>query len=108
MMPTLADGEFVLVDTSDRPQAGDLALATHPDNDVMVVKRVTEQLADGRFVVMSDNPEGSDSRTWGPLGAERVRGRVTLILDRPLAPLSAPEEPARRPATGGWARWLRR
>lgn len=85
MTPTLADGEFVLVDPDARVDVGDLVLAVHPDEaDRLIVKRLTERLVDGRVMLMSDNPAGSDSRSWGPLEAAALRGRVTLILDRPF------------------------
>lgn len=107
MTPTLADGEFVLVDTSVRPRAGELALAVHPHTGRLVVKRIAEELDAGWVAVTSDNPAGTDSRSWGPLSPDRVQGRVSLILDRPMAPLSRPPADVARPA-GGWARWLRR
>ncbi len=110
MTPTLADGEFVLVDPQVRPQVGDLVLAEHPRRvGLLMVKRLSERLADGRVVLLSDNPAGSDSRTWGPVDAGSVRGRVTLVLNRPLSPTastsagSAPADARRR-----LARWLRR
>ncbi len=89
MLPTLADGQFVLVDPTRRPVAGELALARHPDRaDLLVVKRVDAVLADGAFELRSDNPEaGTDSRTWGPLPPTSVLGTVTILLDRPSAGL---------------------
>ncbi len=107
MEPTLLDGEFVLVDPTAVPTIGDMALAVHPDHDdLLVVKRVAERSADGAFLLLGDNPEGTDSRSWGPLPPDRIRGVVTLILDRPMAGLQQGPEP-RRPRSG-WARHLRR
>ncbi len=81
MEPTLLEGDFVLVDESQIPQAGDPALARHPDRDLLVVKRVESVTDDGSFVLASDNPTaGTDSRTWGPLPAKAVLGTVTLVL----------------------------
>jgi nickel-type superoxide dismutase maturation protease len=84
MLPTLTDGEFVLVDPRRPPGQGDLVVAQHPaDGDLLVVKRVGS-VTDGGLVMVSDNPDaGSDSRTWGPLDAGRIVGVVTLVLDRP-------------------------
>ena len=84
MLPTLADGEFVLVDPNRDPRTGQLVVAHHPERpELMVVKRVIDHNGDG-FVLASDNPaEGTDSRTWGPVRPDRVVGVVTLILDRP-------------------------
>ena len=85
MEPTLREGEFVLIDSNKVPRQGDLAVFTHPKMaDVSVVKRVTEIDGSGDFIVSCDNPlEGSDSRTWGPLAADSVKGAVTIVLDRP-------------------------
>lgn len=112
MRPTLEDGWFVLVDPASEPRPGDLAVARHPERaDLAVVKRVVERLADGRYVLASDDPDrGSDSRSWGPVDPALVQGRVTLALDRPLASLAEQPPPhdrgrTRRPR---WARWLRR
>ncbi len=92
MLPTLAKGEFVLVDGTRTPAVGQLALARHPDDaDLLVVKRVGAITADGRFEVRSDNPAaGTDSRTWGPLDPSAIVGVVTLVLDRPSSDLAAP------------------
>lgn len=107
MEPTLYDGEFVLVDASAAPTVGDVALAVHPDQpDLLVIKRVAELNDDGRYVLLGDNPDGTDSRTWGPVDAAGIRGVVTQILDRPTATLQRPAR-SPRPRTG-WARMLRR
>lgn len=116
MEPTLHHGEFVLVDTATRPDPGDLVLGRHPvEADLLVVKRLVDIVDDGRYVVVSDNPgAGSDSRHWGPLDPGLVLGRVTLVLDRPLARLDQPSgspvpgRAATRGAVRTLGRWLRR
>jgi nickel-type superoxide dismutase maturation protease len=92
MEPTLTEGQYVLVDRGRVPRPGQLAVANHPDRpDLLVVKRVAEVTAAGRFELASDNPSaGTDSRTWGPVPAEAVVGAVTLLLDRPSARLERP------------------
>ncbi len=92
MLPTLAEGQFVLVDASRSPDVGQLTVANHPTRpDLLVVKRVTAIAADGRVELGSDNPAaGTDSRTWGPLSPDSIIGTVTLLLDRPSADLGAP------------------
>jgi nickel-type superoxide dismutase maturation protease len=87
MAPTLSDGDQLLIDPAGQPACGDLVIAEHPtDPSVLIVKRVAALVADDRVVLASDNPpEGTDSRRWGPLPASRIKGRVTLCLDRPLA-----------------------
>ena len=95
MLPTLAEGQFVLVDPGRRPVAGELALAEHPTRTgLLVVKRVRAVDADGRHDLRSDNPAaGTDSRTWGPVDRERVVGVVTLLLDRPSTRLGQDDRP---------------
>jgi nickel-type superoxide dismutase maturation protease len=91
MLPTLTEGQFVLVDEGRAPRQGELVVADHPNQDVLVVKRVGAVLDDGRYELCSDNPEaGTDSRTWGPIGPQAVIGTVTLLLDRPSTRLDAP------------------
>ncbi len=86
MTPTLRDGQFVLVDSGRMPSVGELVVAEHPaEPGRLVVKRVGALVGDSSFELVSDNPEaGTDSRTWGPVLAENVRGTVTLILGEPL------------------------
>jgi nickel-type superoxide dismutase maturation protease len=84
MLPTLSDGEFVLVDPAAAPRIGQLVVAVHPQqDDLLVIKRLIGR-DEGGLVVASDNPEaGSDSRSWGPVPPDRLMGVVTLVLDRP-------------------------
>ncbi len=88
MMPTLGDGDFVLVDRRRRPRWGDLVVARHPaEQDLLVVKRV-EDVGIDTITLVSDNPAaGTDSRMWGPVPLDRLVGVVTLVLDRPTMAL---------------------
>lgn len=92
MTPTLIAGEFVLVDERRTPSIGDVVVARHPlDDDLLVIKRLTERGPDARLTLSSDNPaDGTDSRAWGPVDADRVVGVVTLILDRVVGDLGPP------------------
>jgi len=101
MEPTLSDGDQVLVDRARRPDPGDLALASPPGQpDLEVVKRVGRVTGDGRYWLISDNPErGVDSRRWGAVPATGIKGRATLNLSRPAAPLAGRPRPS-------WTRWL--
>lgn len=93
MVPTLEDGWFVLVDPERVPVEGELVVARHPERDdgLLVVKRVAAVESDGRLDLRSDNPDaGTDSRTWGPVEPAAIEGTVTLVLDRPSAPLDRP------------------
>ncbi|MGI9615131.1 MAG: S24/S26 family peptidase [Acidimicrobiales bacterium] len=110
MEPTLLDGDFVLVDAAAVCEIGDLVVAEHPDEDtIVVVKRLADRSSDSRVILSSDNPAGSDSRTWGPVPDTAIRGRVQLVLGRPLASmeLSRDETQGRAP-NDGVTRWLRR
>lgn len=89
MVPTLREGQFVLVDEARLPEVGELVVARHPQQtDLLVVKRVRHITADGMFDLVSDNAAaGTDSRTWGPVPAGGIVGTVTLLMDRPSARL---------------------
>lgn len=102
MEPSLSDGDFVLVDPSARPDLDDMVVADHPqEHGLRVVKRIGEITDDGRFVLVSDNPErGTDSRSWGPVAPTSVLGQVTIVLDRPLSSRLGNRSP--------WTSWMRR
>ena len=85
MTPTLVPGQFVLVNPVRIPSVDELALARHPNEDLLVVKRVATITDNGEFVLASDNQgAGTDSRSWGPLAADAIAGTVTLLLDHPI------------------------
>ena len=84
MLPTLAEGDRVLVRYGARVRPGALVLARFPDGAVVVKRaaerRTTASGAAGWWLV-SDNPgAGVDSRHRGPVRAEDllavVRGRI--------------------------------
>jgi len=63
------------------PAVGDVVIARHPfQADVQMVKRVAEIREDGRYVLHSDNPVGSDSRGFGSMPRGHILGRVTSRL----------------------------
>ncbi len=81
MEPTFVAGDRLLVFTRGRkPRAGDVVIFVDPRLDsagIEMVKRVTEVHADGSVDVAGDNPAAStDSRTFGPVPAKNLRGRV--------------------------------
>jgi nickel-type superoxide dismutase maturation protease len=81
MAPTLSQGDRVLVDlwTFRRrpPEAGEMVLLDGP-GAVRMVKRVSNARPENGFVhVLGDNPDSSvDSRQFGPVPREAIRGRV--------------------------------
>jgi nickel-type superoxide dismutase maturation protease len=90
MEPTLNDGEFVLVAAGRRPEPGQLVVAQHPTEQILVVKRVVSWPDEDLVEVASDNPTaGTDSRTWGPLPASAVVGTVTVVLGAAHRDISA-------------------
>lgn len=86
MRPTLLPGDRLIVVRGRRPRAGDLVTMPDPrDPRRVVVKRVAriDGPVDGpvgrrqTVVVRGDNPGVStDSRTFGPVPAGSIRGRV--------------------------------
>lgn len=85
MTPTLPPGSVIFFDPAaydeTPPQVGDVVLSRHPfRTDVQMVKRVAEIREDGRYVLHSDNPAGSDSRGFGSMPRGHILGRVTSRL----------------------------
>ncbi len=82
MLPTLREGDVLLVRHGARVRPGDLVVARFPDG-TLAVKRAVDQrrTASGRpgWWLVSDNPdEGVDSRHRGPVAEEAVLGVVRL------------------------------
>ncbi|WP_307807924.1 S24/S26 family peptidase [Nocardioides xinjiangensis] len=82
MLPTLSEGDLLLVRHGARVRPGDLVVARFADG-TLTVKRAVEprRTASGApgWWLLSDNPdEGVDSRHRGPVAEERVLGVVRL------------------------------
>jgi len=77
MEPTLAPGDRLLVARTRAVRAGDIvAVRDRRDHRRVLVKRVGAVLEDG-IVLRGDNPGAStDSRSFGPVPARAVLGRV--------------------------------
>ena len=85
MLPALKPGDFAIVAPVNRMTAiapGDIVVCIHPFKpNLRVVKRVSEVFYDGGCYVLSDNAaEGSDSRSFGVVGRDRIIGLVTSLL----------------------------
>jgi nickel-type superoxide dismutase maturation protease len=82
MLPALRPGDWLLVDPDafrDRaPRAGDVVVVPDPRTpERMLVKRVRSTDENGRLQVAGDSAARStDSRTFGLLGPDEVRGRA--------------------------------
>jgi nickel-type superoxide dismutase maturation protease len=77
MEPTLAPGDRLLVRRTRHVHAGDVIAVRDPrDSRRVLVKRVGAVLDEG-IVLRGDNPSAStDSRSFGPVPARSVLGRV--------------------------------
>ena len=81
MEPTLSDGDYVVAATGLwRPRIDKLAVVRHPDYGVLV-KRVRRNSPQG-YTVSSDNPLGTDSRTFGEIPEQLVIGPVLFTIRR--------------------------
>jgi nickel-type superoxide dismutase maturation protease len=82
MNPTLKDGEVVLVDREAKIQVGDIVIAKHPfEQDSEVVKRVERINERGHYFLVGDNlEESSDSRHFGAVTREYIKGKVVARL----------------------------
>ena len=82
MSPLLLDGDEALVDPGayrrTKPEEGHLVLSAHPyRTDTQLVKSVREVREDGKVFLIGGNRSAStDSRSFGPVPAHLIRGRV--------------------------------
>jgi len=81
MTPTLAPGDFVLVNTrafkNKLPVVGDVVVARHPYQARMIIKRVSD-VTDHGVSVLGDHRESStDSRSFGQIDFSALIGQVT-------------------------------
>ncbi|WP_460468213.1 S24 family peptidase [Calidifontibacter terrae] len=82
MLPSLCEGDRLLVLYGARPRPGRLHLVALGGGRPLAVKRIHHPTADGWWV-SSDNPdEGTDSRTVGAIPPAGMIGRV--LGGRPL------------------------
>lgn len=76
MEPTLPAGTTVLVDPRAVARAGDVVVARHPEQDLVVIKRLDHLLPDGRVFLRGDGLVSTDSRDYGPLPFDALLGVV--------------------------------
>src|SRR5687768_9190438 len=84
MNPTLSDGEVVLVDRQADIEVGDIVVAKLPvEQNGEVVKRVSRVSERGHYFLIGDNPDDSeDSRHYGAVTREYIKGKVVARLGR--------------------------
>ncbi len=82
MLPTLKDGDAVLIDLTAKFETGDIVLANHPfKQSGKVLKRIGEITGDGKYVLIGDNAaESTDSRTFGAVLAKDILGKAVCRL----------------------------
>ena len=84
MLPTLRDGDLLLVRYAGRVRPGALVLARFPDGTLTVkraVERRTSRSGAPAWWLLSDNPdEGVDSRHRGAVADDQVRAVVVARL----------------------------
>ncbi|MER7769381.1 nickel-type superoxide dismutase maturation protease [Kitasatospora sp. NPDC096140] len=90
MVPTLREGDRLLVRYGAPIRPGAVVLFRHPfQQDLLVVKRAAGRRPGGWWLLSDNRPVDSDSRSYGAVPDELVLGRVLLRLSpRPswLAP----------------------
>ena len=77
MRPTLHPGDRLVVVRGRRARPGDLVTVPDPRSPQRVVVKRVASLSGATVVVRGDNPDAStDSRTFGPVPAASIGGRV--------------------------------
>ncbi|MEU9080781.1 nickel-type superoxide dismutase maturation protease [Streptomyces sp. NPDC048357] len=82
MVPTLTNGDQVVVRYGAAVRPGDVVVLRHPfQQDLLVIKRAVERRPGGWWV-LGDNPynETGDSTVYGPVPAELVLATAVLRL----------------------------
>lgn len=83
MQPLLEPGEEILINPyaygRSHPQINDIVVAIHPDKlNLEIVKRIVEIRQNNTYVLEGDNlPYSTDSRNFGAVAFELIRGKVT-------------------------------
>ncbi|MFD9476976.1 MULTISPECIES: nickel-type superoxide dismutase maturation protease [Streptomyces] len=81
MVPTLLNGDQLVVRYGAAVRPGDVVVLRHPlQQDLLVVKRAVERRPGGSWWVLGDNPynETGDSTVYGAVPAELVLARAVL------------------------------
>lgn len=83
MLPLLEKGDQVLVDENAKVKVGDIVIAEHPfKENVEMVKRIKEIDKEGRYFLIGDNAdESTDSRTFGSVSIQYIKGKVVARLN---------------------------
>ncbi|MEZ5427438.1 MAG: nickel-type superoxide dismutase maturation protease [Pyrinomonadaceae bacterium] len=82
MLPLLREGDQLVVDKNAPVEVGDVIIARHPFiKGLEMVKRVARIDERGNYFLLGDNPaESTDSRTFGAVPIECIKGKVVSRL----------------------------
>jgi len=81
MLPTLKDGDRVMVQSIESYQTGDVVVAKHPFRHTPIIKRIAKISTGGKFFLAGDNPdESKDSRSFGEIQVKDILGKVICRL----------------------------
>lgn len=90
MLPTLADGDVLLVRQTGRPRVGALVVVRLPGRHDLAVKRLTRRDGDGWWVERDNPRAGIDSWVVGAVAPGDVVGQVVLRIWPPRRISSRP------------------
>ncbi len=86
MEPTIKDGSYVLVSWLGyyiwNPKVGDIVVLRHPYRKILLLKRVTKVTSKGYFVTGDNKKNSEDSRRFGPVGKDRIIGKVISVFSK--------------------------
>ncbi|MEJ8671090.1 MULTISPECIES: nickel-type superoxide dismutase maturation protease [unclassified Streptomyces] len=79
MVPTLHNGDLLVVSHRGRIRPGDVVVLRHPfQQDLLVVKRAAERREGGWWVLGDNAYAGGDSTDYGVVPDELILGKVRL------------------------------
>lgn len=81
MEPSIAEGSYVLVNRwASGFRKGDILVFRAPGSGTVMVKRLMRAADSGFFLVGDNKSESKDSRSFGKVSADRVIGKVIMIV----------------------------
>lgn len=79
MEPSIAEGDYLLVNTWwSMLRPGDVVVALHPHTGMYIVKRIRRSSRGGYFLVGDNAAHSIDSRSFGPVSARGIVGKVAV------------------------------
>jgi len=91
MEPTFRDSDWLLVCWASGKVWGlnsIVVIERETQPGIFLIKRITK-IEDKKYWLNSDNPAGTDSRKWGWISAEEIRGKVLFRYYRKQRKISA-------------------